>query len=296
MGYSIDRIFIAGYKYDLRYARCCVASARKWYPEIPITLIKDRFYGEYDTSDIEKYWEVDVLDVGNRVFSWGFSKFEPLFLKKRERVLILDADTVLLGSVLSLFEEHAEEFIVSGHSVSEGFQNRQYYDPKEISKYDSAFKHPGYAFNSGQMVVTTGIIKREDLEPFVAFTNPPVLKEENLFKYGDQGLFNYFLFKRQQEGVITLKSLPFMEGGESTFIKSLGCSELDNYENRPLVIHWAGVRGSRFSQTVGGHVLKYFEDCYYAKLPFGELTKYARIFGDEFSGSIKSVVKSALGK
>ena len=42
---TIDAVYIACYKYDLRFTRILVASIRHWYPEIPIYLIKDRFYG-----------------------------------------------------------------------------------------------------------------------------------------------------------------------------------------------------------------------------------------------------------
>ena len=149
-GSEIKRIYIAGYRYDLRNARCCVASIRYLYPDIPITLIKDCFYGNYSTENIIKNWKVDVLDVGGRVFSWGFSKFEPLFLVKKERVLVLDADTIITGKLLEFFEQYEEEFIVSGQNVTDDFQVQQYYDPQEVKKFDSAFKHPGYAFNSGQ--------------------------------------------------------------------------------------------------------------------------------------------------
>ena len=150
--------------------------------------------------------------------------------------------------MLEFFEQYEEEFIVSGQNVTDDFQAQQYYDPPEVKKFDSAFKHPGYAFNSGQMVLTTGIFKRSDLDELVEFTNPPRLKQEQLFKYGDQGLFNYFLFKQHQLGRISLRSVPFMISGEDPIAKKMQISNFKIYDSKPLVIHWAGIRKKLFSK------------------------------------------------
>jgi FkbM family methyltransferase len=237
-------------------------------------LIKDFFYGNFSTVDITKYWDVDILDVGNRVFSWGFSKFEPLFLEKKERVLVLDADTIITGKLLELLEQFEEDFIVSGRNVTEDFQVQQYYDPTEIEKFDPAFKHPGYAFNSGQMVLTTGIFKRSDFDELVEFTNPPRLKHEQLFKYGDQGLFNYFLFKQNQLGKISLRSIPFMISGDDPIAKKLQISNFENYDSTPLIIHWAGIRKKLFCKMPSGHLLGFLEQYFYQGVPLGLLRKW----------------------
>jgi hypothetical protein len=73
------RIFISGFKNDVNFTRTCVSSIREYYPLIPITVIKDKYFGDFFINDIEKNYNVKVMDVGNRVFSWGFSKLEPLF-------------------------------------------------------------------------------------------------------------------------------------------------------------------------------------------------------------------------
>ena len=92
----ITRIYVAGYRYDAEFTRCCVASIREWHRNIPIFLIKDRFYGDYYTKDIERYWNVQIYDVSEKVFGWGFSKLEPLFEKTLERFLVLDSDIIVI--------------------------------------------------------------------------------------------------------------------------------------------------------------------------------------------------------
>ena len=88
--------------------------------------------------------------------------------------MILDADTIILGRLFDLFENGSEDFVVSGNEVSEGFQRQQYYDLDEIKRFDPEFQHPGYAFNSGQFVATSGIFSREELAAYVSWDNPSV--------------------------------------------------------------------------------------------------------------------------
>ena len=274
MSRKIQQIYVCGYKYDIQYARCCVASVRHWYPDISITLIKDRFYGEYYTKDIEKYWNVNVLDVQERVFNWGFSKFEPLFLPKKEKVLILDADTLFVGRILDLLQEFDEEFIVSGTKVTEEFQNEQYFKINDLEKFDPDYMNPGYAFNTGQFVATTGIFDRKDFEKYVEWDNPPKLKQEDLFQCGEQGLLNYFLFKQNQLSRISLKSIRFMETADNPLVNKIKEHELVQDCSKKLIIHWAGLRRDRLIKAVNGRLLLFFENYFYSKLKHGKIKQF----------------------
>ena len=67
--------------YELSKALIKNGAAGSWqFSNRYLTLIKDKYFGDFFTNDIEKNYNVNVMDVGNRVFSWGFSKLEPLFL------------------------------------------------------------------------------------------------------------------------------------------------------------------------------------------------------------------------
>ena len=275
---EIKRVFISGFKYDVNFTRTCVSSIREYYPLIPITLIKDKYYGDFYTNDIEKHYNVDVMDVGNRVFSWGFAKLEPLFLPVKEKFLVLDSDTVILGKLLEFLDSFDHQFIVSGHKTELNFQSQQYYVPAEIEEFDKEFKHPGYGFNTGQFVATSGIFKREDFNTLVDFNNPPVLKNTSLFRYGEQGLLNYFLYKNYQCENISLKNVPFMHTGDNPAVKNLTTENIRKNQFSPLVIHWAGMRNKNFNKMHSGWILNYFEKKYYSKIKFGFILKKLRIF------------------
>jgi hypothetical protein len=51
---GIEQVYIAGCRGDLRLTRCCVASVRRWYPDIPISLIVDESQGPYSTTRLER--------------------------------------------------------------------------------------------------------------------------------------------------------------------------------------------------------------------------------------------------
>src|ERR1043166_8793934 len=109
---KIQHIYIAGYKGDVRFTQCCVASIRQWYPEIRISLVKDESKGGYDTSDLQRYWNVDVFPTDNVLLGYGMGKLKPLLQPGHERLLVLDSDVVFIGRVLDRLEQLEEDFVV----------------------------------------------------------------------------------------------------------------------------------------------------------------------------------------
>ena len=124
----------------------------------------------------------------------------------------------------------------------------------------------------------------------------PQLRHENLFKYGDQGLFNYFLFKQQQLDRITLKSIRFMETGDNKLVSTISPKEIRLNTSRKMVVHWAGIRSEYFSEAVSGHLLLFFESVFYSKVPCGKLFRRCRIVGTSVLSYVKKYIKALLGK
>ena len=272
----ITRIYVAGYRYDAEFTRCCVASIREWHPNIPIFLIKDRFYGDYYTKDIERYWNVQIYDVGEKVFGWGFSKLEPLFENTLERFLVLDSDIIVLGDIVSRLEKYDGEFIVRGHESDGTFQAEQYFDPKALAVLDEDYLHKGIGFNTGQWVGTSGIFDRHDFEHLVDFTNPPKLRHPEFFQLGEQGLLNYFLFKQQNLGRITISSVPFMETGTNPVVDQILVIDRHLIFDQTLVLHWAGCRGKTPEDSPNGHLFSFFANRFNEKVPWGYLRRWVR--------------------
>ena len=294
---KIEAIHVACYKYDLRFTRILVASIRRWYPEIPIHLIKDLLYGPFDTREIEKEWRVSCLPTENRRFGWGFAKLESLFLPGRKRVLILDSDIIFAGPVLETLEACDSDFIVDHEDLPPSRIECNYFHLAALRKLDPNFIFPGFAFNTGQIVATTGILTREDFAPFVRWQNPPELLHPDIFQFGEQGLLNYLLQKRAAAGAISLSRLPFMEtpkepppsGENRDAVQEVRIDRLDDRSPYRFLIHWCGLKKQRIGEMNRGDLLCHFERTYYAAIPWGRWKCLWRIISaraEEFARSL----------
>ena len=142
--------------------------------------------------------------------SWGFSKLAPLFLPGGQRFLVLDSDIVFAGPVLELLESHDADFIVQHEEPAPGFVASNYFDLEKLRALDPEFVFPGFTFNTGQWVGTTGLVNRADFEPVLEWTGPVRKLHPDVFKFGEQGLFNYVLMKKTGRSEITLDRVRFM--------------------------------------------------------------------------------------
>lgn len=295
---NISKIFIAGYKYDIHWTRACVASIRYQYPDIPVFLIKDKLYGDYSTREIEKYWNVSVLETTIQKFGWGLSKLEPLFLPGRERVLIMDSDIVIVGKLLEWLNEYTANFIIRGQISDTEFTNTNYYNINKLSDFDEDYKFHGQGFCSGHLVATTGIFTRKDFNHLINWDDsPPSLKNPDIFRFGEQGMINYFLYKMQQTEKISIDSIPFMEIGDNPIVDQISVESIKYRTVKPLLIHWGGIRAPILSENANGDILHFFDDFYYKRLRlWGLIIRYIRPKKNAFIGYFKKSIKTIIGR
>jgi hypothetical protein len=110
---KIECIYVAGWRGDLRFTQCCVASIRHWYPNIRICLIKDELGGPLRHVHPRARVPRGGLSLASPPrYGWGAAKLEPLFLPQRQRCLIVDSDVVFAGPLLRPLEGHDEDFLV----------------------------------------------------------------------------------------------------------------------------------------------------------------------------------------
>jgi hypothetical protein len=291
---KIDVIYIACYKHDIRYTRILMASIRRWHPDIPVRLIKDRFYGDFDTGEIEKKWGAGVLETKFPCFSWGFSKLAPLFLPGGERFLVLDSDIVLAGPVLELLESHDTDFIVQQENPAPGFVASNYFDLEKLRAFDPGFVFPGFTFNTGQWVGTTGLLSHADFEPVLEWANPPRALHPEVFKLGEQGLFNYVLMKKLARAEITLDRVPFMRVPGFGDCPPVRAAELGAASPHRFVLHWCGQKQSRLRDMPLAEVLRHFERLYYTRVPLGKWKRPVRIFMSQQAGRFRGILRRKL--
>lgn len=279
----IHKIYIATHKHDLRFARICVASIRYWYPQIPISLIKDDYRGEFSTEEIERVWDVSVYQSAERFFGWGMSKLEPVFTDAG-RFLILDADTVFTGRVIERLNAFTEDFVVSFEKQSPQRLGEIYFDLDKLRQFDPEFVFTGETFNTGQYIATGRRLRREDFPMIDWNTSPPALKSRDTFRNGEQGALNYVLQKKAAAGELTLGGTAFMRWPQDG-INDIRLEKLATNSPYTEIIHWAGLRRPRLSSMIRADILQFFEDYYYSRVGFGGSRKRLRVAVD----GVKSV-------
>lgn len=276
---KIDRIAIAVCRADVHLARICVASVRYWYNDIPIFLVKD---GDFSTTEIEKGWNVTLLNSvpKSRVWGWGFSKFSVFFDETMTgRSLILDADIVVLGHVLEFLQKHPEDVLVhgehyanpSGTDVSE-----RYYDWPKLQELDPAFSYPGFCFNGGQLVTRGMRLNPCDFERVVEWQNRPVVRYPDIFKCGDQGVLNYIVAKKWQNQDLSLKAVDFMLWAGLPQVREIDLERIRARSGYPSLLHWAGPKPTSIGAMQRPDILRFYEGVYYSRVRYGRLKRIIR--------------------
>lgn len=269
---KIDGIIIGTYKGDYWLTKICIASIRYWYPEIAIYIFKDKERGDFNTSLLQKCWNVSIVELERECFGSPLSKIFINFIQPQQRFLLLDSDTVLIGHVIDKLSCLDDDFIVDEHLVdnphSEWFK-KTYYDIDKILNINPQFRYPGYVFNTGQMVITTGIINKQQLIPYVNFHGSLKCTQPEIFSCYDQGIYNYILPLLHESKSLKLGKLPFMIWGEKDNIQNIKLSDIINMNSKPFLIHWAGTVKPLLRKMDGGEILQFYRDYYYSKVPFG---------------------------
>jgi hypothetical protein len=275
----IDCIYVAASTLDARFTRICVASLRKFYPEIPIKLLVGGPLQKGLEEELKRYWNVTIADVPRGDYGWGFVKLEPLFAPPGERFLMLDSDTVITGPVLEGWRDSTAPFLVDNEEYSEAGIRSRYYDWKKILEVDQDAQPSAFVFNSGQWIGTSGILTREDFAPFVEWKFPRKLRHQEYFFPGDQGVLNYVLNKKHLREKLRVDRLPIMHW------PGYGMPEFDaksvaGGKAASRVVHWAGVKKVRHTNMIGADLLSYFELLYYERIPLAFLRRRWAVFRD----------------
>lgn len=275
----ITKVAIACFKNDMPLIRACVASIRFWYPSIEIYLIKDYIQGNFSTEEIETAFNVKILKSDYKNFGWPWSKLSVLFQKETARWIFLDSDTVLLGPVLDKLATFEEDFIVTGVELkdeSNPLFTRDYIDSVKIKEFDPEFKFPGYGFNGGQIVMTSGIFEEKDYSPLVDFNPPMQNKYPHIFKHGDQGIMNYVFAKANQTGKASVRYDDFWVWPGLELANEFDLSSIKNKQGYPYVLHWAGLKPVDYRKYKRADIFEFYEQYYYSKLGSGSIKRWLR--------------------
>jgi lipopolysaccharide biosynthesis glycosyltransferase len=278
------RIIICCNKNDFFLTRICVASIRYYYPDVDIFLVKDFLNGPFSSTELERAMNVKILDLGPRKFGWSAAKMYLLLGNQfpGEKLLSLDSDIIFAGRFLEKISQDAKgfDFVVNKEPNDDPyseFVTKHYYDFKYLNKIDPAFQFPGYFFNGGQMIITTGKLKQSEVIDYFELDSFPYWKQLDKMPFVDQSLLNYMLPKKEQNGEMKILKTKFMLWSESMEVKELDIDQVKKGEKYLYLIHWAGaLRIPYINKMTRADLLVFFEDFYYSNVPLGNLKKIKR--------------------
>lgn len=272
----LDCIYVAASAHDGRQTRICVASIRHFYPQAVVKLLPGGTLERGLREELARYWNVGIAGIAVGNWGWGFVKLEPLFGSADERFLVLDSDTAIVGDVLATWRESTADFLVDDELQSEADTHRLYYDWRKVALVDPGARPPQFVFNTGQCFCTAGVLRREDFGLLIDWSVlPPQLRNPDLFTPSDQGVLNYVINQKAMLEGLTVDRRKIMRwplhGME-------GISDRTIVEGNapPVIVHWAGLKAPRLGLLPGADVLRFFEQSYYAKLPFGAVLRRFR--------------------
>lgn len=295
---KIECIYLLAHKYYVRLTRICVASIRYWYPDIPIYLIKDEGGGRFCTRELERKWNVGVLETRDHAFGWGFAHFEPLLLERRHRFLVMDVDIAFIGRVLDDLEAYGEDFIIDEEDHPNPPEKKfegLYFRLDRLNKWDPAFEFPGFAFNAGQIVGTSGMFRRSDFDGLIDWSSPRKTLMPEIFNYGDQGVLNYVMMKKLAAREITVARVPFMKWGEEE-MNQFDLERIKPDSPYPYLIHWAGFKMPRMKDMPRSDILFKFEDLYYSRISFATPRRHIRLLRERLLNLFTKVRAKLLNK
>jgi hypothetical protein len=276
----IEHIYIVAQKSDFWLARICLGSVRYWYPEIEVTLLVDPSQGWDPSEAIEEVgtlWHAHSI-VAEPAWMRYWTKLRALWNRPGERFLLLDADTVLLGPVLETLSAFPEDFIVEWPygSLMEGAKfeaeaRAAYLTVSRVKEKFPDYVPPGFFFNSGQIVGRGGILQPEDFEPCIDRRGSfPVNRYPELFRYNDQGMFNFVVAEMVRKGLGTVRPFNFMKWGYYGQLTKSYVKKVRRREGAPpFILHWAGAKLPFKSCLPHNDLLHFYEAFYYGRMKGG---------------------------
>lgn len=167
--------------------------------------------------------------------NWPISVYFRLLLcstlpENVDKVLYLDCDTLVCGSLAELWNMDIEGYAVAAAPDSTG-DNIMHYNRLD---YDFSL---GY-FNAGVLLINLLYWRNNDIErKLLEYTN----KNVYILEYNDQDVLNYVF--REQKKIISIKynlMLRFFWQTRFLFVRREYWEDISNAINNPIIIHYGG--------------------------------------------------------
>jgi len=292
--------YVACCKADFYLTKICVASIRYWNKLIPVYLLKDHSRGDFDTTELEKAFNVSVLSMKYKQLG-AYGKLYPFIEENESRVLVIDSDIVWIRDVIPELEMLSEDIIIYCYVAAdpEKEMNRWYFNTLNFYNHYSDYQYPGFLFNTGQFVCNTSSFSKEDFDDAIAWKEKALPIFNDTFLCEDQGILNYVVAKKIQAGSISYRHHDLFIWGYNSSINEIDIKRNDIAGHFPALIHWFGNKTGLISGLPGSRILKFYEAFYYSKIDNGRIKKnisgLSRVISHPVA-SLKLIIKKIINR
>jgi len=287
---KIDRIYLTTFRMDSRLTRICIGSIRYFYPDIPIELIVDETQGAVPEGEFANAWGVTRKKGIPTQYRHVLSQLQVFSGEPGVRFFLMDADIVFAGRLLDVLEAHNEDLVVQKETPVQSAIYQHYIHLERIADLDPSFRAPGWYFNTGQWVGTSGLVTEEDWAPWLTKDKVPGLRHPETF-YQGQGLINYLVFKKLNEGRLSVafERQYFWMGAPNEVLKTIPLEEIQQRIYEPILLHWAGVKRPKVEQLPRADIMLFFERFYYSRINGGAAKLWLDVRKDSAENKLKAV-------
>jgi hypothetical protein len=296
---KIDKVYIACCKTDYYLTKICVASIRYWNSSIPLYLLKDHSQGNFDTTDLEKAFNVSILQMKTDQ-PGPYGKLFVYAEENESRIFVIDSDIVWIRDAIKELEFFSEDIIIQGYNPDEFDKeiNSWYFNMPNLHKHYT-YNYPGFLFNAGQLVCNTSLFSRNDFDNIINLKEKKSPKPifDNIFLCEDQGILNYVFAKKIETSSVNYRHHKFYTWGYDKAINEIDIKQNNVPTHFPSLIHWVGKKTGLISGLPGNKILDFYEKYYYSKINNGKIkiavARSLRIIKHPI-GYLKTIVKKVI--
>jgi hypothetical protein len=259
---KIEHVLLVTHRYDLPNLIVCLASIRYWYPDVNVTVVKNRNQGEFRLDFLVKYFNISIVDSPRVHYGKYYGSLEPYLTGRRERFIVMDTDTALTGPIFDLLEQRSADFVVDREVQGERRLRELYWDPDRIGAFIPEYSTAWFTFNNAAVCGTGDKITRADFGDFMTWVQgaEPAMKDAAVFPMADMTAINVVINRKAARKEISVDRLelmiypPFYDGSEADLVRGIA----DRTGSEVRIIHWADQKHRPIATRPLGRVYTFY--------------------------------------
>ncbi|MBN1405438.1 MAG: hypothetical protein JW946_02855 [Candidatus Omnitrophica bacterium] len=178
-----------------------------------------------------------------------------------------------------MLEKYDEDFIVAEEGFNPQQSEEAFFNKLGLKNIDPAFTLPEFRFNMGQLVFTSGLLKRKDFNGLIDWNGDTARNiRPEVFKCKEQGIVNYILLKKMAAKEITLRRVRFRIGRTHNELNKICIDQMTKDAHKGFIIHWSGLKTHWDLKNIPRHdIILHFERMYYKKIKYGSIIRLYKI-------------------